>query len=574
MDNKSVVSQQPRRQRPSGRMRFFEQHLFDGSNGVVPIEASTVAPNLLNDAVDMTDATSQHASGNIELSEGTIVNENGFNYDTSRGSERMKYFQEHLFQEGDHATTFPGEVCTRTRSQKRKFERGEASCANQRNVLGQEPNDEVMAVIIEDNAVNDGSSHMNSSGQAFYKKKRGDVLTDYNDSGDDGYKCVHCDANFWLGEANKRKSRRAPIVYTECCQKGRVKLEKSKPTPDLLEQYLNPDNGRDSVRFRQNIRLYNSMFAYTSMGAKIDYGINNGCAPYVFKICGQVHHLIGSMLPQCGEAPKYAQLYIYDTCNEVSNRMNAIDPSHTSKIELNIVVALIEMFDRLSELTKTYRAIRDRFQSDSLPSLNMTILAPQSRDNKQYERPTNDEIGGLVVGDIGEFDSNKDIIVQSTDGNLRRISKIHPKYMSLQYPILYPYGEDGFDINLLLEPVVGKEDKEPDKMSMRSFITYYLHDRNNSMNTVLKGGRLFQQFLVDAYATVDENRLDYIRQNQDKFRIAKCDEIYTNISFGVENSSDIGRVILPSSHTGCPRDMKLLDILISIRDINKKIDLI
>ena len=187
-----------------------------------------------------------------------------------------------------------------------------------------------------------------------------DIIIEYNDDGDDGYQCTHCNANFWLGEANKRRSKRAPIIYTECCQKGRVKLEQLRPTPTLLEHYLNPDNGRESMIFRENIRVYNSMFAYTSMGAKIDYSINDGFAPYVFKICGQVHHLMGSMLPRDGESPKYAQLYIYDSQNKVSNRMNVVDPLHTSKVEPNVGSALIEMFDELNEMNKTYRAIRDR----------------------------------------------------------------------------------------------------------------------------------------------------------------------------------------------------------------------
>ena len=53
------------------------------------------------------------------------------------------------------------------------------------------------------------------------------------------------------------------------------------------------------------------MFAFTSMGAKIDKSINNGSSPYVFKISGQVHHLMGSLLPLDGQCPKFAQLYIY-----------------------------------------------------------------------------------------------------------------------------------------------------------------------------------------------------------------------------------------------------------------------
>ena len=87
------------------------------------------------------------------------------------------------------------------------------------------------------------------------------------------------------------------------------------------------------------------------MGAKIDYRINDGSGPYVFKICGQVHHLMGSVLPSDGELPKYAQLYVYDTRNEISNRINAIDPSHVNKkIKPDIVNGLIQMFDGIKSI--------------------------------------------------------------------------------------------------------------------------------------------------------------------------------------------------------------------------------
>jgi hypothetical protein len=49
------------------------------------------------------------------------------------------------------------------------------------------------------------------------------------------------------------------------------------------------------------------MFAFTSLGAKIDTSVNKkGPGPYVFKINGQVHHRIGSLLPDEGAAPVYA----------------------------------------------------------------------------------------------------------------------------------------------------------------------------------------------------------------------------------------------------------------------------
>ena len=76
-----------------------------------------------------------------------------------------------------------------------------------------------------------------------------------------------------------------------------------------------------STHFFENIRYYNSMFAFTSMGVNIIDSINDGRGPYVFKISGQLCHRIGSLLPQEGKRPEYAQLYIFDTQNELRNRM-------------------------------------------------------------------------------------------------------------------------------------------------------------------------------------------------------------------------------------------------------------
>ncbi|KAI9106715.1 hypothetical protein K1719_022243 [Acacia pycnantha] len=64
------------------------------------------------------------------------------------------------------------------------------------------------------------------------------------------------------------------------------------------------------------------MFCFTSMSGKIDHSINSrGGGSYSFVLSGQNHHLIESLLPPPRNPPIYAQLYIYDTDNEVSNRI-------------------------------------------------------------------------------------------------------------------------------------------------------------------------------------------------------------------------------------------------------------
>ena len=73
---------------------------------------------------------------------------------------------------------------------------------------------------------------------------------------------------------------------------------------------------------------------------------------------------------------------------------------------------------------------------------------------------------------------------------------------------------------------------------------------------MLKGGKLFQQFLVDAYTTLEEDRLDFIRLNQNSLRSEVLKGIQDAVVNGDSNVEDLGkRVILPSSNTGSARYM-------------------
>jgi len=75
----------------------------------------------------------------------------------------------------------------------------------------------------------------------------------------------------------------------------------------------------------ENIRSFNSMFAFTSMGGKIDSTMNKGSAPPMFVMNGENYHQIGSLLPQPGNEPKSDQLYIYHAYNEIKNRMTSVE---------------------------------------------------------------------------------------------------------------------------------------------------------------------------------------------------------------------------------------------------------
>ncbi|GKA71969.1 hypothetical protein Tco_0778185, partial [Tanacetum coccineum] len=48
----------------------------------------------------------------------------------------------------------------------------------------------------------------------------------------------------------------------------------------------------------------------------------------------------------------------------------------------------------------------------------------------------------LITNDFGDGIATRDIVVDSKDGGPKWISELHPSYMALQYPMLFPYRED------------------------------------------------------------------------------------------------------------------------------------
>jgi hypothetical protein len=84
------------------------------------------------------------------------------------------------------------------------------------------------------------------------------------------------------------------------------------------------------------------------MGGNIDKNINKGQGPYVFRINGQIHHQIGSLVPRSSDIPKCAELYIFDTKNEIQNRIKVLCKEHPEESDIDpyIVEELKKMLDQ------------------------------------------------------------------------------------------------------------------------------------------------------------------------------------------------------------------------------------
>ncbi|OMP10298.1 hypothetical protein COLO4_04637 [Corchorus olitorius] len=356
----------------------------------------------------------------------------------------------------------------------------------------------------------------------------------YNSFGGPSDRCQACNIFMWSRESVGPHSGTS-LRFSLCCQQGLVRLPALRDPPPFLDDLFDHSKGGLHEHFRSNIRTYNSLFQ-----------VNN-----------QTHHRIGPLLPPQGRRPTFSQLYIYDTQNELANRMSAIAPNdNRPSINTIIVESLILMFDEVNEIAKAFRMARERFEQVPNRPFRLRLIASREGDGRNYCPPTSSHIAGIIVDDSEEGNSVRDIIVEHWSGELQHISITHPLYMSMQYPILFPYGDDGFTVGIPYADSPLKQRPHRKTVSMREYYSYIIQQRHPRKSSLLRGGRLFQQFLVDVQSTISQSRLQYIRQNQRKIRVEMHKDVSDAIYRGDNDGNSVGkRIILPASFTGSPRYM-------------------
>lgn len=301
--------------------------------------------------------------------------------------------------------------------------------------------------------------------------------SEYLSLGPPSVRCQYCSALMWKEERVNKKELRAIPEFSICCGRGTIRLDKVKQTPPYLLS-LHQDEQR-GPSFKRLIRAYNSMLAFTSMGGKIDYSINKSRGPYVFKLNGVNYHRFGSLIPNNGDEPKFCQLYIYDTENEVENRIKSIGGQDGNEVDPNIVEGLVNMLDGTNEVVKRFRRARERFEAGNVVGLKVVMQASRSESGHENALQKSNEIAAVMVGENDYTCGKRDIVVENNDGTLKRISDLHPLYMALQYPLLFPYAEDGFHEEIYYKPQRSSKSKKRQKVTMREFYSYKLQVREN-----------------------------------------------------------------------------------------------
>lgn len=375
--------------------------------------------------------------------------------------------------------------------------------------------------------------------------------------------CMHCAAYHWLTERVGTSSNRNP-QFTTCCKQGDVVLKPLIPPPPTLRALF---EGTDIVakHFKQHIRKYNSALAFTSIKYQADERLMaaaNGIK--CFQIHGELFHLQGPLQPAANELPQFAQLYFYDSEYATSIR----GQRYGGQLSLTTLRELIDCLTVVNPFIHIYRTARERLaecQQDTeavriLLNPQLCLIMESGADKRRENLPTSNEVA-LIIADEYNKAGCRDIVLarRSVEGDAQftSINPNHAAYMPLHYVLLFPHGDLGWHWALQLRNEAGK--RKQLRLPQRAFYRYRLHVRHNDFPTLFHAQRLFQQYIVDAWAVCDQNALVWLQNNQRNLRADLYNGLADTLLHTDGNLENLGRrMILPSSYTGGDRFMQQL----------------
>jgi hypothetical protein len=352
-----------------------------------------------------------------------------------------------------------------------------------------------------------------------------------------------------------------------CCYQGKVSLPPLQHPPHELLDYLTSQDGR-GVLFRKYIRNYNNALAMTSVGRKLDNSLNAaGGGPYSFRLHGELILRVGSLLPIEGQQPVYAQLYIHDNAGAADTaHHHRVANAWNSDLNPDTLRVLQDMLWRSHPGVHHFK--QAHLLTAAMPQEQQCRIAlhfDAGCDRRRYQAPDASvrEIAVILPGDGDEIRVSQDIILYRLHGEpLQRISDVHPLYPSLRYVLLYPTGQLGWHPNILYHNFEEDGPQKRKHVTLAEYNCYrlFIHPTEVESNHFFFTGDLFQEFVCEAWAVAEQNRLNYLRHNQKKLRV----EVYAGLVDAVAANADVNqnqlgqRLILPSSFSGSTRNMQQL----------------
>ena len=301
-------------------------------------------------------------------------------------------------------------------------------------------------------------------------------------------------------------------------------------------------------------------------------------------------------------ARAFGQLYMYSPADATDKRIaDANKPGMSDPLRPPVIILLDEMLRRTHELVRCYVTAYERVIQHPTANVKISLLQRTLAQQKNYELPPPSAImnhlAGLIIGaEEGVMAEGADALPtielesRSNQYGSLILNTTSPHCDPSLYPLLFPHGELGWYIGIPFVKQPGsarraaaseqkqESDDEPEAeekrevpdceqvlgkvacVTMMKFYQSRLAVRISGGDQIHYGGRIHAQWVIDAWAKIEDQNLRWCAFNQKTLR----SETYAGLHDHVEHARDgndlaranIGRaVVLPSSFSGSPRHM-------------------
>lgn len=216
----------------------------------------------------------------------------------------------------------------------------------------------------------------------------------------------------------------------------------------------------------------------------------------------------GSILPEDDMNEKFSQFYIFDNTEESTKARSKEFPN----ISQSLIYKIDHCLKENNKLIKKYKQISTQVLKDANYQMIIKDDYPNI-DIRVYNQAAPNQIAAIIPNTTS-IKNPRDIIVQQKNKSFQRISHLHAAYLPLSYILFFPNGEMGYNTRLYYLD----NNNRPKRITLRSYINYYLQLRKNNFNILFKGGKLTLQLFVDMYCAVESEQLSWYKNNQKQIK--------------------------------------------------------
>ncbi|XP_019235659.1 PREDICTED: uncharacterized protein LOC109215991 [Nicotiana attenuata] len=292
------------------------------------------------------------------------------------------------------------------------------------------------------------------------------------------------------------------------------------------EVVTNKGNSEESKHFRTYIRTYNNMFAFTSLGVTNDKDLARRYhGIYTFRVQGQMYHFIPDLLPS-DKKVKNLQLYFYDNENELANRMAC---------SMNINESIVKRLMNVLAVNPYSIFLKSLANVPKLSDSYIALKCDPCLDQRVYNLPTATEVAGIWVQDnSADIVSTPHIRIYTHSNKTQSVNYYYGCYDPLQYPLLFPYGQNGWHCGI--------------KKIARTNQRYCEHEELPSVKNMCS---------IDGFLDMEDQVLKKGKRKRETVSCHMLQGIIDFLRLGETEASKIGKkTFLPVTFIGGPRDMR------------------